>query len=306
MKSRREILKKGAAAATSASLLSGCTGDSGNEEQKLSDKPLTIAYEGLGTYEKSLQEARPVTAARSKAGEYELIKLNEKETVEEEADELAKILENQGPGYDINSLMKGYHQEKTDPDNQIILNKNILLPWNESVHEIYTVKNGQLQNQPTLQSNAVPDAFGTIHKPGQQKPEVLKDLRQYAGIPRIPESLKDTNLHLDVLPESAEQETERMKRNMNRWTDCILGLYDSSVPLRPETYHDGMLVYEAKFGVEDPEIYAELCKAADDEEVLESDVVVEASYTGDGWEMSQNPDVDIGDFYEEGLISHYN
>jgi hypothetical protein len=300
MKTRRNILKKGAAtAATGATLLSGCTETT--DEQETQENTLTIPYNGLGTYEKSLQEARPVTSARTKPGEHEVQRITTQETVEQEADELAKLLEDQGPGYDINSLMKGYHQQKEDPNNQIILNQNTLLPYDNKLHEIYTVKNGQLQNQPILQSNT-----HGIHKPGQQKPEPLKDLRQFAGTRRVPEQLKSTDLHLEAYTDNAEQEEMDMRENMNLWSECILGLYDSGVPLRPETYDDGMLVYEAKFGDEDPDIYAELCQAVDDEEVLDSDVVVEASYNGDSWEMAQNPDVDIGDFYEEGLVSHYN
>jgi hypothetical protein len=57
MKSRRDILKKGAAAATGLTLLSGC---SRLENKSSEQNQITIPFEGLGTYENWIEEAQPV------------------------------------------------------------------------------------------------------------------------------------------------------------------------------------------------------------------------------------------------------
>jgi hypothetical protein len=204
--------------------------------------------------------------------------------------------------------MKGYHLDKQDPENQVLLNKSTYLHHENDLFEIFKVENGEFQSKPILVGS-----LGDYHKPGDKVDidnAILNYLREDKGTSRVPEDLQKTRFHLNTLSDNRrvdEGDIENwMKNNMNYWSECILGLHESGIPIRPENFEDGMKVYNAKYQNGNTDAYVSLCQAVDDEEILNAENVVEAKYNGETWELNENPEAEIGDFYQEGLTNPFN
>ena len=297
MNSRRELL-----ATLGAITLAGCTSESseqgnsqpentGNNEEP--DRELSVPFGGLGAYEDAVNNADSIDEANGvTAGQIHDI-LEQSDTVQEEADELSNL----GTTNNIHSILQEYHLEKNEGDNMVIANIN----WSftsdsEPIIEYHTVQNGQLQGNPIITD---PNHELKKHKPGQNQPEYLANLRQSdKAASLLPGDIEGMNERVEHYEENRDISEDKIRQFremvMNEWSRTLFGV-DDEPNVRPADLESGIALYEAKYGDGDANMLAQASNQYAESEHFNADYMVEAEYTGNGWEFSPNPNTELGD-----------
>ena len=280
--------------------------EQGSEEQTAEERVNNqiregIPLEGLGAYEDAVLEADQPDAATIKQIDSILEGENTPEELRNGLDDIATT-------DNLHQVMRYFHQQHQNQEETVVINRN----WSftsdsEPILELYTVKNGELQNQPTITDTRAGQVVQT-NKPGQENPQYLADLRDstdwaqnvsqdYQSIQQIIDrSLENNN--------PSEQDVREYRADkLQDWSRVMFGV-DDEPKVRPHNVDTADTVFEAMYGDGDAEILAELSNEYDSED-YDADTLVEVEYTGSSWNFHTPDNREMGDPLEgeEGRFS---
>lgn len=296
MRTRRAVLSVIGMAA-----FAGCSSQATDTTDQAAERELSIAFDGLGRYEEKVRNAEPLEEASLEVTTDDVHQmLEETETVEEEAEQIAYFAETVNHE-NLHTILQEYHIEKTSTENQVVINQNTHIGGRiGNVNEIYTVKNNQLQSQPILQTDllAHTQKGDTIHKPGQQTPQELKAQRNPENSARYVE--QDYNsiqagIERGIENNNATQEEirEYRERHLENWSKVMFGT-DSEPNVIPHDIETADTVFEAMYGEGNAQLIAELSNQYESQE-YSSETLVTVEYTENGWNFNTPEDRKMGD-----------
>lgn len=295
MRTRRAVLSVIGMAA-----FAGCSSQATDTTDQAAERELSIAFDGLGRYEEKVRNAEPLEEASLEVTTDDIHQmLEETDSAMEEATQIAYFAETVNPE-DLHSILQEYHLEKTSTENQVAVNQNTHIGGRiGNVNEIYTVKNGNLQSQPILQTDLLvkTEKGDTIHKPGQQTPQELKRQRDDSDFSiSIPQDYDALQAGLEAYDQTKEEMREGRAGVFNRWSAGLFGIGESMniVPYDGKTSN---MVFDALYNNGDTEAIVELNQQFAASEYLGSDELVSARYDGSEWQFETHPDYAL----EEGL-----
>lgn len=220
--------------------------------------------------------------------------LEETETVEQEANQLAKLAEKLNPRY-TQSLFKEYHTRKQDNQNHALLNQNQYYSTGGSgtINEIYTVKNEELQDQPILHiSDLINDE---TQKQGEKKPRELWAVRH----PRYVNSVvvEDTKGVEKRIKDTSDDKSDKYwwSIHMEDTKFTFPGIspqHDEDPPI-VYSIEDGMKLYNSKFGDEDIDNLVEATQQIDPEQ--EYNEIMQMKHESGNWELEPRPKLEMGE-----------
>ena len=291
MVKRREIL-----GSTGAVLLTGIAGCSGQQASTSSENQqnkqtsseggldLAIPFDGLGLYEEEVRSADSLEESTTNITAQQVNNILENsETVEEEADKLADI----GDTGNLYSVLQEYHSQKEEGEDMVLANINWgFYQQSKPIIEYHTVQNGELQGQPIITD---PFMEITKHKPGQNNPEYLKairtDDRWTKSVPQDMEAhhgyIEDQKEEDDLTKNKAREARETYQE---KWGYGLFGVEDES-NLIPYDEQSSNVVFDGLYHGENTEAVVQLNQEYAESGLTDTDEVVSAQYTGEGWEF---------------------
>ncbi len=261
-----------------------------DDEPEISQREQSIQeglpLEGLGAYEDQMLEAGPVE--ESTAEEIENL-LEGASSPEEEADRLSEMLTDENFG----TRMAEFYRQKEDSEDTVVVNENYgFFQDSGPILEIYTVENGELQSGPILSHTSYGET--STQAPGDgENPQYLHDMRESSDWAQVmPQDYR-------ALTERIEPLTDKEKRNVREdfvdyWSAGLFGL-DETVNIIPHDGESSNVVFDGLYHDGDTQAVVELNNEYRDSELFDSDTVVSAEYTGDGWEFHERPEYEMGD-----------
>jgi hypothetical protein len=246
-----------------------------------------VPLNGLGAYLDRVLEAGPVR--ETKASEIQQI-LEESNNLDEEIDAMTQVLTNE----EVHSYMAEYHRQKQDKENQIVVNKNwSFTSQSEPILELYKITDGNLQSQPTILDHDPKYNSRNINKPNSEEPDYLAAVRNDEDdlwiIPQDYDAIEKRFSNVDDkhVPKLREAFQEK-------WSNGLFGLNGEHniIPHDPESSN---IVFDGLYQDGDTQAVVELNNKYRDSEAFESDNLVSAEYTGEGWEFREHKGREIGD-----------
>lgn len=302
MRTRRDAL-----AVIGATVLAGCSAQSTTTPDETaadeSEPELTIPIAGLREYEEKLREYGPMegpvdTLPGGIETSPEDIRrmLEETDSVEEERNWLA---ENTPIGEEQTfHVMNEYLTQKEPGEPSVQLNRiYVFIPGASGlVNTFTTVKNGELEGQPSIMYQV--GANPVTDHPNQKGHEALYHLRvpdKAASITPIDvEGIKKSIRIYKEDDDTYEEDIVGFRRTVFLRSSYVLPGISERQRLRFERETAAKL-YEGMFGNDDPSIITEGAKQYQQSEHFDTDYMVEAEITENGWEFNRRPDLEMGD-----------
>lgn len=155
-----------------------------------------------------------------------------------------------------------------------------------------TVQNGQLQGQPSI-SYQVGANLITDH-PNQQGNEALHNLRRPDKAASLtPVDVEGIDKRVGIYENSGGNVRAFRGKVLERGSYVFPGISEPHM-LRFER-DTAAEMYEAMFGDGDPSIITEGAEQYEESEHFDTDYMVVAETTENGWEFNQRPDLEMGD-----------
>ena len=269
------------------------------EEEK--EPEFEIPLDGLGAYEEKVREARP----RQKIFDQIDRILEQSDNPDQLADLLSSNKITTGAVehnlYELASALYQKQKEKTSEniDDTVVFNKN----WSftsdsEAIIETYTVKNGKLQSQPIIADPENGQVY-MRHKPGDGRdPTYLQQIRtddNWASM--VPQDYDAVLDRIEYGKErgGTEEEVRRFRTSvLENWSSGLFGM-NSDPKIIPHDPKSSNIVFDGLYHDGDTNAVVELNQQYEDSDLPDSDEIISAEHTKDGWNFHELPDFEMGD-----------
>lgn len=269
------------------------TGDEGETEEPDFEIPLG----GLGRYEEKVREASPRQATFNQVDRM----LEQSDNPDQLADLLSSNEISVGAVehnlYELASALYQRQQEKPGEniDDSVVFNVNFIFSsTGQPIVDTYSVEDGELQSNPII-ANPESGRVDMRHKPGQEGPDYLKNVRKSdKASTQVPQDYDGEEKFRNIFEEWTEEEKRlRRESTQSHWSYALFGT-GKDFDIIPYDAESSNAVFDAMYNDGDTEALVKLNNKVASE-FPDTDAVISAEYTGSGWKLREHPERKIGD-----------